>query len=63
MVEKDLSASPKAELKATKWNVCNKTTVGNFTAVGYFFAKQLYAELKIPIGIVNTSCGGTCVET
>jgi sialate O-acetylesterase len=63
LVEKDLSATPKAVLKAAKWDVCNKTTVGNFTAVGYFFAKQLYAELKIPIGIINTSWGGTCVET
>lgn len=63
LVEKDLSASPKSALKAGKWDVCNKTTVGNFTAVGYFFAKQLYAELKIPIGIINTSWGGTCVET
>lgn len=62
-VEKDLSAFPKSELKAGKWDVCNKTTVGNFTAVGYFFAKKLYAELKIPIGIINTSWGGTCVET
>jgi len=63
MVEKDLSASPKSELKAGKWDVCGKTTVGNFTAVGYFFAKKLYTELKIPIGIINTSWGGTCVET
>jgi sialate O-acetylesterase len=63
MVEKDLSATPKAALKAAKWDVCNKSTVGNFTAIGYFFAKKLYAELKIPIGIINTSWGGTNVET
>ncbi len=63
LVEKDLSATPKSTLKAAKWDVCNKSTVGNFTAVGYFFAKQLYAELNIPIGIINTSWGGTCVET
>jgi len=63
LVEKDLSATPKSTLKAAKWDVCNKSTVGNFTAVGYFFAKQLYAQLNIPIGIINTSWGGTCVET
>jgi len=63
LVEKDLSSTPKSQIKAGKWDVCNSTTVGNFTAVGYFFAKQLYAELKIPIGIINTSWGGTCVET
>jgi len=63
IVEKDLSASSKSELAAGKWEVSNKTTVGNFTAIGYFFAKKLYAELNIPIGIINTSWGGTCVET
>lgn len=62
-VAQDLSGSPKEDLKAGKWAVCNKETVGDFTAVGYFFAKKIYAELKIPIGIINTSWGGTCVET
>lgn len=63
LVEKDMSSTPKENLKSAKWEVCNSTTVGNFTAVGYFFAKKLYNELKIPIGIINTSWGGTCVET
>ncbi|MDI1306073.1 MAG: sialate O-acetylesterase [bacterium] len=62
-VAQDLSGSPKEDLKAGKWAICSKETVSDFTAVGYFFAKKLYAELKIPIGIINTSWGGTCVET
>jgi sialate O-acetylesterase len=62
-VAQDLSGSPKEDLKAGKWAVCNKETISDFTAVGFFFAKKLYAELKIPIGIINTSWGGTCVET
>ena len=63
LVEKDLSSQPKSHLKVAKWDVCNKTTVGKFTAVGYFFAKKLHAELKIPIGIIHSSWGGTNVET
>ncbi|WP_029270941.1 sialate O-acetylesterase [Flavobacterium sp. KJJ] len=62
-VAQDLSGKPKDDLKAGKWEVSNKENVGNFTAVGYYFAKKLYAELKIPIGIINTSWGGTNVET
>ncbi|EJL64301.1 sialate O-acetylesterase [Flavobacterium sp. CF136] len=62
-VAQDLSGTPKDDLKAGKWEASSKETVGNFTAVGYYFAKKLYAELKIPIGIINTSWGGTCVET
>ena len=62
-VAQDLSGFPKEDLKAGKWTVCNKENVGDFSAVGYFFAKKIYAELKIPIGIINTSWGGTNVET
>ncbi|PIF31837.1 sialate O-acetylesterase [Flavobacterium sp. 9] len=62
-VAQDLSGLPKEDLKAGKWLVANKENVRDFTAVGFFFAKKLYAELKIPIGIINTSWGGTCVET
>jgi len=62
-VAQDLSGIPKEDLKAGKWEVSSKETVGNFTAIGFYFAKKLYAELKIPIGIINTSWGGTNVET
>ncbi|WP_337967712.1 sialate O-acetylesterase [uncultured Flavobacterium sp.] len=62
-VAQDLSGLPKEDLKAGKWLVANKENVRDFTAVGFFFAKKLYGELKIPIGIINTSWGGTCVET
>ncbi|AXB55717.1 sialate O-acetylesterase [Flavobacterium fluviale] len=62
-VAQDLSGTPKEDLKQGKWEASNKETVGNFTAVGYYFARKLYAELKIPIGIINTSWGGTNVET
>lgn len=62
-VAQDLSGKPKDDLKAGKWEISSKETVGNFTAVGYYFAKKIYAELKIPIGIINTSWGGTNVET
>lgn len=62
-VAQDLSGLPKEDLKAGKWLVANKENIRDFTAVGFFFAKKLYAELKIPIGIINTSWGGTNVET
>jgi len=45
------------------WQVCSPQTAGDFTAAGYFFARELYNQLKIPIGLINTSWGGTHVET
>lgn len=58
-----ISSLPNDDVKDGKWEVCSKTTVGNFTAVGYFFAKKIYNELKIPIGLINASWGGTDSET
>jgi sialate O-acetylesterase len=45
-----------------KWNVCSSTTAGNFSAVGYFFAKDLFKRLNVPIGLINSSYGGTAIE-
>ena len=45
------------------WEVCSPETAGDFTAVGYFFARDLWNELKVPVGIINSSWGGTDIET
>jgi len=44
------------------WNVCNPQTVREFSAVAYFFAKNLYDDKHIPIGIINSTWGGTVAE-
>ena len=62
-VPKDVSAFPKDELTEGHWDVCSPETVGDFTAVGYFFAREIFNEIKIPIGLINASWGGTVVET
>ncbi len=46
-----------------QWNVCQPATVPNFSAVGYFFARFLNQELKIPVGMFDSSWGGTPAET
>ena len=62
LVKKDLSLTPKDDI-AGEWAVCSPATAAQFTAVGYFFAKKLQKELNVPIGLVNTSWGGTHSET
>lgn len=44
------------------WKVCTPETTGSFTAVGYYFGRHLYNELNVPIGLINTTWGGTPVE-
>ena len=50
-------------MKGGEWEICTPENASDFTAVGYFFARELYNELKIPIGLVHTSWGGTHSET
>ena len=44
------------------WQVCGSNTVGGFTAVGYFFGRTLHTNLNVPIGLINSSWGGTRVD-
>jgi sialate O-acetylesterase len=44
------------------WQVCSPETAAGFTACGYFMARKLNQELDIPIGLINSSWGGTRVE-
>lgn len=44
------------------WVVASPETTNKFSAVGYFFARRLQAELKTPVGIINSSWGGTPSE-
>lgn len=46
-----------------KWSVCTPETMRSFSAIGYFFARKLYKELGIPVGIINSSWGGTPAES
>lgn len=45
-----------------RWSVCSPETVGSFSAVGYFFGRHLHKELDVPVGLINTSWGGTIAE-
>ncbi len=45
-----------------KWIVCSSETVGSFSATAYFFARELNKELGVPVGLINSSWGGSPVE-
>ncbi|HEY5550872.1 MAG TPA: sugar-binding domain-containing protein [Opitutaceae bacterium] len=50
------------ETVTASWSVCSPDTVVDFTAVGYFFARDLHAALGVPVGIIHSSWGGTPAE-
>ena len=45
------------------WAVCSPQTVGGFSATAYFFGRRLQQELNVPIGLINSSVGGTSIES
>lgn len=45
-----------------QWTVCTPETAGEFSGVGYFYAKRLHTELGVPIGIVKSAWGGRPIE-
>jgi sialate O-acetylesterase len=45
-----------------EWTICDSNTIKSFSAVGYYFAKNLNKNLNVPIGLVDASWGGTAAE-
>ena len=45
------------------WSMCSPETVNAFSATAYFFGRSLHKELDIPIGLINSSVGGTSIES
>jgi sialate O-acetylesterase len=44
------------------WTTCTPETVGNFSAVGYFFGRQLHQTLGVPVGLINNAWSGSAAE-
>lgn len=62
-VNKRLAFTPEDNLSGGKWSVCSPENAKYFSAVAYFFAKNLQAKIKIPIGLIDASWGGTVIES
>ncbi len=60
-MEKKSSPSPLDSISAT-WEVCTPATAKEFSAVAYFFAREINRRENIPIGVIDSSWGGTPVD-
>jgi len=56
-----VSAEPKDDFEGA-WRVSTPETAGDFTAVGFYFAREIHRETGVPIGIIDDNWGGTCIE-
>ncbi len=60
-IPQDFSDEPQDGI-ACQWRTCNTGSSGEFTAAGYFFARRIHKETGVPIGLLNTSWGGSEIE-
>ena len=57
------SATPENDVTTAGWKLCSPETVPEFSAAAYFFGRDLYKNLNVPIGLIHTSWGGTPAES
>lgn len=64
-VEKATSLAPASDVnvRGGSWQVCSPASVPDFSAVAYFYGRNLHKNLNVPIGLINTSWGGTGAES
>jgi sialate O-acetylesterase len=62
-IERAVATTPATDVKHVDWEVASPQTVGRFTAVGYFFARDIHRSTGIPVGIILSCWGGTPVES
>ena len=63
LIKKNIAFNTANDIESDKgWESANPTSILNWTAVGYFFAKNIFDKYNVPIGLINCSYGGTPVE-
>ncbi|OIR01156.1 glycosyl hydrolases family 2, sugar binding domain [mine drainage metagenome] len=63
LVGQDKKLTPQQDIVSGKWKVCDSANVKEFSAVAYYFARKIYQDQNVPIGIIQSTWGGTPVET
>lgn len=63
-VKKTTAFTPQedVEVNAGGWQICSSASIADFSAIAYFFAQELSEKLKVPVGVIDTTWGGTPAE-
>ncbi len=62
LVKKTYSDYPRSDVDVIPWTDCNPASVADFSAVAYFFGREIHQRQKVPIGLIDATWGGTPVE-
>jgi sialate O-acetylesterase len=61
-VEHEVTMQPQTDLKSGDWKISNEENVGDFSAIGFFFAREIFQKTNVPIGLLHSSWGGSQIE-
>ena len=61
-IARDVSTTPRFDCKG-QWKLCSPESVADFSAIAYFFGKELHEILDVPIGLIQSTWGGTPIES
>jgi sialate O-acetylesterase len=61
IVKKKIAFEPQADCTGT-WEVCTPDSAGSFSAVGYFFGRDIQEDQKVPVGMIGSYWGGTVAQ-
>jgi len=62
-IPQTVSEIPLDDVPECEWKVCSAESAAEFSGVGYYFGKYIQKNTGVPVGLINTSWGGTVVET
>ena len=61
-IPKSWAEAPRSQLEGGQWQAAAPDTAGEFSAIGYHFARQLRQTLQVPVGIIDSTWGGSSIE-
>lgn len=62
IVDHNNQIKPQPDILSGKWKVCDPVNVKDLSAVAYFFARNIHVEQNVPVGIIQSTWGGTRIE-
>ena len=62
-VPKKIALTPQSNTLPAHWDICTPETAKSFSAVAYFFAREIQRKLNVPVGVVESAWPGTAIQT
>ena len=61
-VPRKIALSPQEDTLPAHWQICTPDNAKSFSAVAYFFAREIHRKLNVPVGVIESAWPGTTIE-